>query len=243
MTEGDSRMKRFSVVPLLLFVLGSHSFQSSTVPAFVQAAAPASAPKPVEIAIKDGPIPMRILVQSPADTEADLQIICLFRSDNSNTLHGSLIETNEKLKGLLDRIRKPSLFGGELGETLLLQPTGSLTAKRVLMVGLGDSQTFTPERMELVGAIAYREASRLGVAHPFFAPTILDGGVTKFTTGQVSEQVIGGFFRAANTEKLLNSEGKAPQPIIKDLTYLAGPQYASSTQEGIEKAIATEARK
>lgn len=236
-------MKRFPVVPLLLFVLGAYSFQSSAVPAFAQVATPASAPKPVEIAIKDGPIPMRILVQSPADTEADLQIICLFSSDNSNTLHGSLIETNEKLKGLLDKIRKPSFFRGELGETLLLQPAGSLTAKRVLIIGIGDSQTFTPERMELVGAIAYREASRLGVAHPFFAPTILDGGVTKFTTGQVSEKVIGGFFRAANTEKLLNSAGTAPQPIIQDLTYLAGPKYASSTQEGIEKAIAAEARK
>lgn len=236
-------MKRFPVVPLLLFVLGAYSFRSSAVPAFAQAAAPASTPKPVEIAIKDGPIPMRILVQSPADTEADLQIICLFSSDNSNTLHGSLIETNEKLKGLLDKIRKPSLFRGELGETLLLQPAGSLTAKRVLIIGIGDSQTFTPERMELVGAIAYREASWLGVAHPFFAPTILDGGVTKFTTGQVSEKVIGGFFRAANTEKLLNSAGTAPQPIIQDLTYLAGPKYASSTQEGIEKAIAAEARK
>lgn len=236
-------MKRFPVVPLLLFVLRAYSLQSSAVPAFAQAAAPASAPKPVEIAIKDGPIPMRILVQSPADTEADLQIICLFRSDNSNTLHGSLIETNEKLQGLLDNIRKPSLFRGELGETLLLQPAGSLTAKRVLIIGIGDSQTFTPERMELVGAIAYREASRLGVAHPFFAPTILDGGVTKFTTGQVSEKVIGGFFRAANTEKLLNSAGTAPQPIIQDLTYLAGPKYASSTQEGIERAIAAEARK
>src|SRR5260221_4020662 len=42
-TEGDSRMRRFSVVSLLLFVLGAHSFQSSTVPAFVQAAAPAGA--------------------------------------------------------------------------------------------------------------------------------------------------------------------------------------------------------
>jgi Cytosol aminopeptidase family, N-terminal domain len=238
-------MKRYSVVPLLLllFFLGSNSFRSSTVPAFAQAAAPADKPKPVEIAIKDGPIPMRILVQSPADTEADLQIICLFRSDNSNKLQGSLIETNEKLKGLLDKIRKPALFRGELGETLLLQPAGSLTAKRLLIIGLGDSQTFTPERMELVGAIAYSEASRLGVAHLFFAPTILDGGVTKFTTGQVSEQVIGGFFRAANTEKLLNSAGTAPQPIIQDLTYLAGPKYASSTQEGIEKAIATEDRK
>src|SRR5258708_12479624 len=142
MTEGDSRMKRFSVVPLLLFVLGSHSFQSSTVPAFVQAAAPASAPKPVEIAIKDVPIPMRILVQSPADTEADLQIICLFRSDNSNTLHGSLIETNEKLKGLLDRIRKPSLFGGELGETLLLHPTPSFTATQIIIPVLTHPQPF-----------------------------------------------------------------------------------------------------
>jgi hypothetical protein len=242
MTKGDNRMKRLSVV-LLLFVLGSYSFHGSTVPVFAQAAAPASAPKPAEIAIKDGPIAMRVLVQSPADTEADLQIICLFRSDDSNKLHGSLIETNEKLKGLLDKIRKPSFFRGELGETLLLESAGSLTAKRVLIIGLGDSQTFTPERMELVGAIAYREASRLGVAHPFFAPTILDGGVKKFTTGQVSEQVIGGFFRAANTEKLLNSEKKAPEPIIKDLTYLAGPQYAATTKEGIEKAITTEARK
>src|SRR5260370_18086569 len=93
------------------------------------------------------------------------------------------------------------------------------------MVGLGDSQTFTPERMELVGAIAYSEASRLGVAHPFFAPTILDGGLTKITTGQVSEQVIRGFSRAANTESLLNSDAKAPQPIIMSLPNLAPPRY------------------
>jgi len=33
------------------------------------------------------------------------------------------------------------------------------------------------------------ESSRLGVAHPYFAPTILDGGVTKFTTGEIAKQV------------------------------------------------------
>src|ERR1700733_4628013 len=34
------------------------------------------------------------------------------------------------------------------------------------------------------GEILYTEASRLGVVHPFFAPTILDGRVGKFATGQ-----------------------------------------------------------
>src|SRR5258707_6353403 len=62
MTEGDSRMKRFSVVPLLLFVLGSHSFQSSTVPAFVQAAAPAGAPQTRGKAIQNRATLMRIRV-------------------------------------------------------------------------------------------------------------------------------------------------------------------------------------
>jgi Cytosol aminopeptidase family, N-terminal domain len=206
--------------------------------------AQAAEAKPTEIPIAKAPIPMRVLVQSPADTETDLQIICLFRSDSSNTLHGSLVETNEKLKGLLDQIRKPTLFRGELGETLLLTPpAGSVAARRVLIIGLGDSQSFTPERMELVGSILYREGNRLGSAHPFFAPTVLDGGVTKYTTGQVSEQVISGFLRAAHTEKMLKDAGTSAGPVIQDLTYLAGPKYASSTQQGIEKSIAADSGK
>jgi hypothetical protein len=104
-----------------------------------------------------------------------------------NTLHASPTEKNEKLKGLLDRVRKPDLFRGELGETLLLAPPArSLSAKKLLIIGLGDSQTFSPQRMQLVGEILYNEASRLGVAHTYFAPTILDGGVSKFTTGEVA---------------------------------------------------------
>src|ERR1700679_4322661 len=79
-------------------------------------------PRPAAHALPNAPIPIQVLAQSPADTKTDLQVICLFRSSPLNTLHGSLVETNEKLKGLLDRIRKPDLFRGELGETLLLAP-------------------------------------------------------------------------------------------------------------------------
>src|ERR1700723_3944040 len=66
-----------------------------------------SQPPPTVIDIAKAPIPVQILVQSPAETQTDLQIICLFRSSPVNTLHGSLTEMTEKLKGLLDRVRKP----------------------------------------------------------------------------------------------------------------------------------------
>lgn len=199
--------------------------------------------QPAEIRITDGPIPIRVLAQSPADSNTELQVICLFRSDPANALHGSLLELNEKLKGILDRIRNPTLFRGDLAETLLLTPPpGTIAAKKLLIVGLGDFQSFTPERMELVGSVVFREAGRLGAAHPFFAPTLLDGGMTKYTTGQISEQVIRGFLRAAATQKVLD-EANAAVGGIQNLTFLAGAKNAASTQQGIEKAIAVAAGK
>jgi hypothetical protein len=236
--EGSRNMKR----------IADPVFRAGLIVAFAilaQAASAQSAPTAVskgsELKIAYAPLPMRVLVESPAETVAELQIICLFRSDPQNSLHGSLIETNEKLKGLLDRIRQPTLFRGELGETMLLRPpVESLGAKRLLMIGLGDSESFAPERMELVGAIAYREANRAEVAHPFFAPTVIDGGVTKYSTAEVAEQVIRGFLRAARAHKIVMEAGAAHEQAILDLTYLAGPTHAEDTKQGIEKAIASE---
>ncbi|HMD06686.1 MAG TPA: M17 family peptidase N-terminal domain-containing protein [Candidatus Acidoferrum sp.] len=204
-----------------------------------QANGQAARAKPKELQVSNAPIPTRVLVQSPVETDTELQIICLFESSPENTLHGSLAEINEKLKGLLDKIRKPALFRGEFGETLMFAPpAGTLAVKRILIVGLGDSESFTSQRMELVGSIVYRESSRLGVAHPFFAPTILDGGVTKFGTGDVAERFYTGFLRGARTKKVLEDSGASPRAVIEDLTFLAGPTHAADTQQGIERALA-----
>jgi len=193
---------------------------------------------PTEIQIPNAPIATRVLVQSPAETYTDLQIICLFQSVPENAFHGSLVETNGQLKGLLDKIRSPALFRGELGETILIvPPPGSLPARKLLVIGLGDSQTFTPQRLDLVGSIAYNESTRLGVAHPFFAPTLLDGGVSRYSTAEASEKFITGFLRAARTENILEAAGASKGPVIQDLAYLAGPTHATDTQRGIEKAL------
>ncbi len=195
--------------------------------------------QPTSIDIAGAPLPIRVLVQSPADTTTDLQVICLFRSSPLNKLHGSLIETNEKLNSLLDRVRDPDRFRGLLGETLVITPpAGRFGARRLLIIGLGDTQSFSPQCMELIGEIVYVEASRLGVAHPFFAPTILDGGVNKFTTGEVAEQVIAGFLRAAALDKLLRDQNASDGKGVVALTYLAGAKNVDSTRAGIEKAVA-----
>lgn len=221
-----------AAVGLVLVLAGSVSAQ------------PPQTTKPAETWIREGHVPIRILVQSPAETQTELQVICLFRSDPANELHGSLVEINQKLDGTLGKIRDSRLFRGELGETVLIEaPAGSVGAKEVLIIGLGDSETFSPERMELVGSIVYREASRLGVAHPFFAPTILDGGVTKFGTGEVSGRVIEGVLRAVLLEKLLKHGGFTRPAVVQDFTFLAGSSHVADTQQGIEKAIARDAER
>src|SRR5450432_596289 len=80
-------------------LMGNYRAQAQT----AEATPPA---KPAEIQITGGPIPTRVLLQSPVETVTELQIICLFESAPENRLHGSLLEINEKLKGLLDQIRK-----------------------------------------------------------------------------------------------------------------------------------------
>jgi hypothetical protein len=192
--------------------------------------------KPAELRVANSPFPVRVLIQSPAESETELQIICLFESVPANTLHGSLLELDEKLKGLLVAVRKPDLFRGELGETILITRPGAATARRLLIIGLGSSDSFTPRRMELVGSIAYHESNRLGVRHPFFAPAVLDGGVTTANPGETAEQFFRGFLRAERTEKLLVDAGSSTGQVIQDITFLAGPTHAIDTQRALERA-------
>jgi len=83
-------MKRFQCA-VVIVRSGVASFQSSTVPAFVQAA-----DRRVRRAGRNRDqrraIPMRILVQSPADTESDLQIICCSARITRNSCTGRLLK-------------------------------------------------------------------------------------------------------------------------------------------------------
>jgi hypothetical protein len=65
----------------------------------------------------------------------------------------------------------------------------------------------------------------------------------KFATGEIAEQVIGGFLRAAATDKVLRDANASSSQGVTGLTYFAGTKNVDSTREGIEKAITAAARK
>jgi hypothetical protein len=237
-------MQKSSVLKFLLWaaLLSITQLLSST-PGHSPSVRAAGMPGVVAFQARTAAFPVQVLVQNPADTTTELQIICLFASAPENALHGSLVEINQKLQGLLEQIRSPALFRGDLGETLLITPsTAGLPAKNLLLIGLGDSETFTPQRMELVGGIAYRESKRLNIRHPYFAPTILDGGVARYKTGEISQEFMTGFLRAVRTEKILVGVQASAQEIVQDLTFLAGSAHAADTKQGIEAALAASAK-
>jgi hypothetical protein len=192
------------------------------------------------LAVPGAGFPVNVLVQSPALTKTDLQAICLFRPDNATTLNGSLREIDEKLGGLLSQIRKTDLFNGGLGETLVITPKpGNIPARRLLLIGLGDLQSFSPDREQVVGFVFFEEAERLGISDPFFAPTVLDGGKSGVDTGEVAQQFLGGWLRAKASQDLLRHAGVSAGANPRSLTYLAGAAHAQRSRDGLALALRT----
>jgi hypothetical protein len=202
-----------------------------------QAPPPAIAPG-TRLSIPNPTLPADVLVQGPTMAPGDLQIICLFQSVPDNKLLASLALMDLQLDGLLTKVRTSGLFRGDLGETLLLTPKpGVIAAQRLLIIGLGDRSTFTAQREELVGEIAYAESERLGVAAPTFAPTVIDGGFSGTDTGNVGGSFIKGFLRGRAIATALHAANAGPSPTVTKLTFLAGEAHALDTQKGIAEVL------
>jgi hypothetical protein len=62
------------------------------------------------------------------------------------------------------------------------------------LIGIGDQESLSLDRMERVGRVAYRAAARLGSAKVAFAPLIRDQGNDKLPTGDVARSVVRGLW-------------------------------------------------
>jgi len=79
--------------------------------------------------------------------------------------------------------------------------------KALLVVGLGTEDALSPKRMDAVGKVSLREASRRGVSRVAFAPLIGDQGNTTLGMGDVETAVVRGVLLAYDMEKCLQKEG------------------------------------
>lgn len=182
---------------------------------------------------------IRARMEGPKDADTPLQVVCYFRHKpaGDKTL-GAAVELDKELGGVVASLRDRGEFVGDELETLLIAPPeGSIKPKMLLLVGLGDEDSLSLERMERVGRVALREASRLGVRRAAFAPLIRDQGNSKLGTGEVGRAVLRGILLAHDTERRLRREGLAKGVAVEEWSMEAGPTYFDDTTAGIREAI------
>ena len=194
----------------------------------------------------DAPDGLKVSVKmvGPYTEPADLQIICLFKHKPSGDIYqGAAKDTDEHLHGLLSALRNRDEFVGELGETILFTPpSGSIPAKRFMVIGLGDGKDLSLDSLRVVGRIAAREAVRLKAKHVAWAPVIRDEGNTFLDVGESARAFIEQLLSSYDTEKRLQEQELAPNFSVEDFVIEAGPTYfegaAKQVEEGIESIAA-----
>lgn len=186
-------------------------------------------------------------VQSPSAQPTPLQVACLFEyteGDLTNppalpaALNG-MLHLDEALHGVITELRKSGKFSGHAFETLLITPpAGTIPAKQLLLIGLGDRNKFDASIMLTVGAIGMREALRLGVRSYSHASDLKDAGIDS-PTALVAENVLKGALDAYRTQVFLKGKKMAVIKPLTRFTLLSGPAFYAPSGEALKKVIDT----
>ena len=186
------------------------------------------------------------MVQGPSTEIAPLQIACVFEYTEGDIFNSppalpaavnGMVHLDESLKGLITELRKSGKFAGHSLETLLITPpSGTIGAKKLLLIGLGDRNKFTPELMQQVASVGMEEALRLGVTKYGFATDLKDAGIDS-PTAEVAGYGVTGAINAYRTQLYLKDKKMSSFKPIEKITLLAGPAFFTTAGEGITKAI------
>lgn len=184
-------------------------------------------------------LPVKVRMEGPYAAEAALQVVCYFKHNpEGDVARGAPVELDRRLGGAIAALRDREEFRGVPLETLLIvPPKGTIPARGLLLVGLGDESLLSTGLMEQVGKTALREAARLGATTVAFAPLIRDQGNDTITAGEIARAVARGVFLAYDTEKRLQEQALAPAWTLVSWEVEAGPAYYDETVAGVEKAI------
>ncbi|MGY0034647.1 M17 family peptidase N-terminal domain-containing protein [Pedobacter sp. NJ-S-72] len=188
------------------------------------------------------------IVQGPSAQVSDLQMVCVFEYTEGDIFNSppalpaalnGLVHLDHDIKGLLTTLRKEGKFLGHALETIvLIPPKGTIGAKKLLLIGLGDRNKFNADMMTAVGSVAMNEALRLNVTNFSFASDLKDAGIDS-PTALVAGNVVKGIFQAYRTQIWLRDKKMASFKPIAKVILLAGPSFFTVAGEGIKEAIAS----
>ncbi|GGG94650.1 M17 family peptidase N-terminal domain-containing protein [Pedobacter zeae] len=187
------------------------------------------------------------VVQGPSAQVSDLQVACVFEYTEGDIYNSppalpaalnGLVHLDQDTKGLLTEIRKSGRFLAHANETLLITPPkGTIGGRKLLLIGLGDRNKFTPGLMISVGSVAMREALKLGVDNFAFASDLKDAGIDS-PTALVAGNVVRGIFEAYRAQLWLKDKKMVELKPVSKVILLAGPAFFTTAGEGIQEAVA-----
>ncbi|WP_343524349.1 M17 family peptidase N-terminal domain-containing protein [Pedobacter sp.] len=187
------------------------------------------------------------VVQGPSAQVSDLQVACVFEYTEGDIFNSppalpaalnGLVHLDQDTKGLLTEIRKSGRFLAHANETLLITPPkGTIGGKKLLLIGLGDRNKFTPGLMISIGSVAMREALKLGVDNFAFASDLKDAGIDS-PTALVAGNVVRGIFEAYRAQLWLKDKKMVELKPVSKVILLAGPAFFTTAGEGIQEAVA-----
>jgi hypothetical protein len=181
---------------------------------------------------------LTVRMQGPYDADVPLQVVCYFKPKaGGDTLKGAPVELDKRLGGVIGNLRGRGEFAGDELETLVLDTGGKIPAKQLLLIGIGDQESLSLDRMERVGRVAYREVARIGAAKVAFAPLIRDQGNANLPTGDVARSVIRGLLLARDTDVRLQKEGLSKKYALEEWIEEAGAAFYMDTIAGMKTGI------
>ncbi|MGC1525712.1 MAG: M17 family peptidase N-terminal domain-containing protein [Phormidesmis sp.] len=174
---------------------------------------------------------------SPASVETPLQMICFFDRTKNMTMEGGSADVDKRFSGTIKKIRT-DYFRGELFETMIVNPLNKqIPAKKLLLVGFGDPDLLSIERLQSVGRMIVNEAIKLEVSSVSFAPDIKDAGVEHLSGIDISTALVRGVKESIDSAQVLEKEGMISPIRLSEIVFLAGAAHLKTSQASIEEIL------
>lgn len=171
---------------------------------------------------------MKVIAKSSkiVDVEADTLIVYGF--ENNRDFGESTKSVDNALNGYITELVERDEFSGKAEQALVLHPQDTLTAKRVVLVGLGALDDFTVDTLRRAVALGMKKARDLKAVH--VASALAGTGKGKLTAEQsayaITEGALLGLYYYHGQKS-----GEAPSDLLESLTLVADDEDA--VNEGI----------
>jgi leucyl aminopeptidase len=170
---------------------------------------------------------MKLDVKTGALAEASADVLVVERYAGESRLPPESGRVDRALDGLLARALAEERFEGRLGETTQLHTAGRLTAKRVVVVGMGPRGEVKAETVRRAAAAALRRARDLGART--VATSLLGGRLPARARAQALAE--GGLLGLYSFDRYKAKKGE--DRAVETLTVVAEGRDAAATREGL----------